>query len=243
MLERIQSLVEAIRSVSDNIAHDLRTPLTRLNNSLDDLAKSLSSQSGTEIRQARETVEKAISESNSLLATFEAVLRIARLEDNSYNVTLTEVSPSRMIEELVELYDPIVEEKNISLETDLCSPSIYIAGDRDALAQALANLLDNALQHTPGGGKIVLESRLVNGQFEISVTDTGPGIPVEYHDKVIKRFVRLDDGSRTTPGNGLGLCLVDAVARMHKVELVLENVHPSGLKVTLRNFKLVKSST
>ena len=239
MLERIQHLVEAVRSVSDDIAHDLKTPLTRLRNDLDELARNLADHSGVALEEERTIVGRAISEADSLLTTFEAVLRIARLESNPHRDSFAAVSASELIEELAELYEPNAEEKEITLSTYTSSASIHILVDRDALAQALTNLLDNALRYTPGGGRIVLESRIVDGKFEISVADSGPGIPVQYHEEVTKRFVRLDDGSRTTPGNGLGLCLVAAVARMHKLDLKLENTQP-GLKVRLRGFEKVK---
>lgn len=241
MLERIQQLVEAVRSVSDNVAHDLRTPITRLRNNLEEIARQLTHQSGSEIEDTRTAIEQSISEADSLLQTFEAVLRITRLEGGIYSENFSEVSVSELIEDLGELYDPIASEKSISLMTTVCSPSPIVSVDRDAIAQALTNLLDNALTYTPQGGRIAVVGQFVDRQFEISVSDTGPGIPPEFHDEVMKRFVRLDDDSRTTPGNGLGLCLVSAVVQIHKLKLVLENTHP-GLKVRLKNFKVVGSN-
>ncbi len=238
MLERIQTLVEAIRSVSNNIAHDLRTPLTRLRNNLDELARSLADRSDFELAQAREATEKSIYEADSLLRTFEAVLRIARLENSPDSASIDEVSATELIEELTELYGPIAEERSITLNTLVDPHSTRILVDRDALSQALANLLDNALKYTPEGGTISVQGQYLEHQFEIAVSDGGPGIPTEYHQEVMKRFVRLGDASRTTPGNGLGLSLVAAVARMHKLEVVLENTTP-GLTVRLKKFKTV----
>lgn len=235
MLERIQSLVEAIRSVSDNIAHDLRTPLTRLRNDLDELSRDLLNGTEQTKADASEKVEKAISEADSLLRTFDALLRIARLEDKSFGETFTEVSVRSLLEDLVDLYGPIADSKSITVTTsiDPDSPAIYV--DRDAIAQALANILDNALKYTPEGGKILIEGGNRLQGFEIAVADSGPGIAPEHHKEVLKRFVRLDDASRTTPGNGLGLSLVAAVARMHKLELEFENAAP-GLIVRLKGF-------
>ncbi len=242
MLERIQQLVEALRSVSDNIAHDLRTPLTRLRNNLEEITRQLPTQLEKETNDTHEAIEKSISEADSLLQTFDAVLRIARLEDNLYSENLSAVSVAELIDDLAELYDPIASEKSITLHTNVCSPSPLVSIDRDAVAQALANLLDNALTYTPSGGRISVDGQFSDHRFEISVSDTGPGIPLEFHDEVMKRFVRLDDGSRTTPGNGLGLCLVSAVAQIHRLELVLENTDP-GLKVRLSNFEVVASNS
>lgn len=241
MLERIQSLVEAIRSVSDNIAHDLRTPLTRLRNNLDELSRDLANRTGQGFEEAGEKVDKAISEADSLLTTFEALLRIARLENRSFGETFTEVSVAELLEELVDLYGPIADSKSIAMTTSIDSDSTSIYIDRNAIAQALANLLDNALKYTPENGKILIEGRSQPQGFEITVADSGPGIAPEYHQEVLKRFVRLDDASRTTPGNGLGLSLVAAVARMHKLDLDFENANP-GLIVRLRKFRRVRSN-
>ena len=235
MLERIQSLVEAIRSVSDNIAHDLRTPLTRLRNDLDELARDLENRTGQDVKEASEKVEKAIAEADSLLRTFDALLRIARLENKSFGDTFTEVPVRILLEDLVDLYGPIADSKSIAITTLIDSDSAEIYVDRDAIAQALANLLDNALKYTPQGGEILIEGKFQSGESEIAVTDSGPGIAPEHHKDVLKRFVRLDDASRTTPGNGLGLSLVAAVARMHKLDLVFENANP-GLVVRLKRF-------
>ncbi len=236
MLERIQTLVEAVRSVADNIAHDLRTPLTRLRNHLDEIAGNLAASQNREPDEAREAVAKAISESDSLLRTFDALLRITRLENQTFGETFSDVAVSSLTEELIDLYAPIAESRNISLIADISPATVEIYADRDALAQALANLLDNALQFSPEGGRVTIEGRRVEEGFEMVVTDSGAGIPVEYHEEVLKRFVRLDDSSRTSPGNGLGLSLVAAVARMHKVDLQFENTEP-GFKVCLRYFR------
>ncbi len=238
MLERIQTLVEAIRSVSDNIAHDLRTPLTRLRNDLDEIARSLNGRTELEMEQAKESVEKAIFEADTLLRTFEALLRIARLENRPFGESFNEVSVGQLVEELIDLYGPIADSQSISLTASVESDSTVLFVDRDALAQALANLVDNALKYTPQHGTIAVEGKSSADAFEIAISDNGPGIPAEYHQEVLKRFVRLDDSSRTTAGNGLGLSLVAAVARMHNLELVLEDAKP-GLRVRLKNFKLV----
>ncbi len=239
MLVRIQTLVETVRSVSDNIAHDLRTPLTRLRNDLDEIARDLTGRPDQELEAARESVDKAIAEADSLLRTFEALLRIARLENKPFGESFSEVAVSSLIEELVDLYGPIADSKSIALTTSINPESATIFVDRDAMAQALANLMDNALKYTPDRGSIAIKGAQSADGFAIAITDSGPGIPAEHHQEVLKRFVRLGDGSRTTPGNGLGLSLVAAVARMHKLDLVLEDAEP-GLKVWLKNIRLVE---
>ena len=242
MLERIQYLVEEIRNVSNNIAHDLKTPLTRLYNQLDELARDLD---GVEIEGAqdlRQKTESAIAEADSLLGTFDALLRIANLENKSFGDAFSDVSVYELLNELGDLYGPIADEKNVALKITVDEDAGTIFVDRNAVAQAISNLLDNALKYSPQGGTVVVSGSQVSQGFEIDVTDTGQGIPAEHHATVLKRFVRLDDSSRTTSGNGLGLSLVAAVARMHKLELVLENAQP-GLKVRLKNLKHTPKTT
>ncbi len=239
MLERIQTLVEAVRNVSDNIAHDLRSPLTRLRNHLDEIARDLTGKDDPELVEARESVDQAMAEADSLLQTFAALLRIARFENQPFGETFSDVTVQLLIEELADLYAPIAEGKNIRLTTAVNPSTAKIFVDRDALAQALSNLLDNALKYSPEGGTIEITGNHLERGVEITISDLGPGIPVEYHQEVQKRFVRLGDGSRTTPGNGLGLSLVAAVARMHKVELQFINNEP-GFQVCMRYFREVK---
>lgn len=226
MLERIEELMATVRQVSDNIAHDLRTPLTRLRTRLE-LARAEADLP----EESREAVDRAVEDAEELLTTFNALLRIARIESGSRRDGFARIDLTGLVRDLAELYEPLAGEKAQQL-TVAIEDGVSIEGDRDLLFQAAANLVDNAIKHSPRGGRIELSSRLHNGRPEIAVTDTGPGIPADMREKVFRRFFRLDD-SRSTPGSGLGLSLVRAVAGLHGAAVVLEDNHP-GLRARLR---------
>lgn len=226
MLERIEQLMATVRQVSDNIAHDLRTPLTRLRTRLE-LARSVTDLSG----EAREAVDRAVEDAEELLATFNALLRIARIESGSRRSGFARVDLSRLVKDLAELYEPLAADKAQDL-TVAVEDGVHVEGDRDLLFQAAANLVDNAIKYSPPGRPIELSARLNSGRPEIAVTDSGPGIPRDMRDKVFQRFFRLDD-SRSSPGSGLGLSLVRAVAELHGAGVDLEDNRP-GLRVSLR---------
>jgi signal transduction histidine kinase len=225
MLERIEELLEGVKQVSDNIAHDLRTPLARLRNRLDELRKD---RAGEEDR--RESVEAAIREADGLLETFGALIRIGRLEAGSRRAGFGRIDLGSLAEDVVELYEPVAEERKQRL-TSLLDARPMVTGDRDLLFQALANLVDNALKHTPEGGNIQVWMGTVEGRPRVTVSDDGPGIPDEEKGLVFRRFYRLD-ASRTSPGSGLGLSLVAAVAKLHHLEIGLEDSIP-GLRAML----------
>jgi signal transduction histidine kinase len=222
MLDRIQQLMDGVRHVSDNIAHDLKTPLTRLRNRLEQLAND---------RHADcEEAELALADADAMLATFNALLRIARIEAGARREAFTTVPLRSVVEDAAELYEALAEERGQSLQVSIeAEPSIQ--GDRDLLFQALTNLLDNAIKYTPQGGRLDIALRRARSGAEIRVTDSGPGIPGKDHARVLERFVRLED-SRSTPGNGLGLSLVAAVAKLHNAEVRFEEASP-GLVVSL----------
>lgn len=223
MLGELSSLVEGVRRVSDSIAHDLRTPLARLKTRLERLRRG---------RPEEEEIGEAIEEADRLLAMFGAVLRIARIESGERGrAALSEVDLTSLIDDVTELYRPLIEEKGSRLSLHN-APSVVVQGDRDMLFQAVANLLDNAIKHTPEGGRIEISLAPSAGGAEVVVADDGPGIPPEEREKVRERFYRLDR-SRTTPGAGLGLSLVSAVAARHGGELRLEDNEP-GLRAVLR---------
>ncbi len=221
MLAELSNLVEGVRRVSDSIAHDLRTPLARLKTRLERLRRS---------RPEEEEIGEAIDEADRLLATFGALLRIARIESGERGRgAFTVVDLTSLIDDVAELYRPLVEEKGSKLSLHN-APSVVVQGDRDMLFQAVANLVDNAIKHTPGGGRIEISLAGDRGAA-IVVADDGPGIPPEEREKVRERFYRLDR-SRTTPGAGLGLSLVSAVAARHGGEFRLEDNEP-GLRAML----------
>jgi signal transduction histidine kinase len=209
MLGRIERLTAGLRHAGDAIAHDLRSPLTRLRTSLE--AGLRAAEHGA---SGEETLREALSDTEDLLATFNAVLRIARLESGERRETLSLLDPAEIVSDLAELYEPVAEDASLAFETDI-QTGLEVLGDRELISQALANLLDNAIKYCPEGGTVTLRlRRTAEGEREISVADTGPGIPQHERERVLERFVRLES-SRSLPGAGLGLSLVKAVADIH----------------------------
>lgn len=228
MLERIQSLMMEAKRVSDNIAHDLRTPLSRLLNQLEalELDETLSEVTQSRLRQVSE-------EANGLLVTFNALLRIARIESQASDEDFKLVSLNKIACDAVEFYEPLCtdNEQTIVL-TDLTQASIF--GDRDLIFQAITNLIDNAVKYSPTGTRIQVEVEQTPQHTSVSVVDQGAGVSEQHYDNIIKRFFRLDS-ARTTPGNGLGLSLVRAVAQLHGAQLHFTCNSP-GLRATLLFF-------
>jgi signal transduction histidine kinase len=225
MLARIETLMGGMRLVTDSLAHDLRSPLTRARSAID---MALRRDQGAE--QYREALEQTAAELETILRTFEALISIAQAEAGVDSLKLSDLDLSALTGDLLEVYQPIAEDAGIELNGEI-SEKIPVAGHRQLLAQALANLLDNAVKYSPPGGRIDLTLRSDDGVVQLTVADSGPGIPAEDRERVLQRFVRLDD-SRGTPGSGLGLSLVAAVAKLHGVDLALEDNVP-GLKVIL----------
>ena len=225
MLDRIQALMEDIRRVSDNIAHDLKTPLARLRQHLEKarLQEPASSKSA-------QNLEQSIREADSLLVTFNALLRIARIEAGQLTAGFTQIDYCTLLEDIVEFYEPLMEDKYQTLETGL-DTHILSWGDRDLLFQALANLIENAIKYTPEKGNISLTLTRHVDDVIITISDNGPGIPESEYENVFRRFYRLDQ-SRTTSGNGLGLSMVAAVISMHNGDIALNNNRP-GLKIQI----------
>lgn len=226
MLDQIQRLVTSMRQVTENIAHDLRSPLNRLRTRLE---ITLMEEASPEAYRA--ALERSIEEADQLIATFNALLSIARIEAGSTPVGGESVDVSALVRDAAEFYQPVAEGRGQTFDIDAV-PDLAVTGNRQLLNQAVGNLIDNAIKYGGDGGRITVTARSTEAEIEIAVADNGPGIPEADRERVQGRFVRLE-ASRSRPGSGLGLSLVRAVAGLHGGELALEDNAP-GLRAVLR---------
>jgi len=226
MLERNEMAMESVRQVSNDIAHDLRTPLTRLRQRLE-----LAQRRARSLEEWQRAADGCISDMDAILETFGALLRIAQIESGMPARRFAEVDLSELLRTVAEVYQPMAEEKNQRFTIDI-APGLTVRGDRELLSQMVANVIENGMKHSPAGTSIGLMTSQSPGTITATVMDSGPGIPVADRGRVFRRFYRLES-SRSTPGSGLGLSLVEAIAALHGVNIELTDNGP-GLRVTLR---------
>lgn len=225
MLERIDTLMTGMRAVTDSLSHDLRSPLTRAKGGIE-----MALRHKGDAETYREALEHTNVELDTILRTFTALMDIAAAESGMDRLSFKPVDLSELASDLFEMYQPIAEEAGIGLSAEI-ERGIGVSGHRQLLAQAIVNLLDNAVKFTPEGGQITVSLQVDEGAPQLTVADGGPGIPEEDRERVLQRFVRLDS-SRSAPGSGLGLSLVAAVSRLHGASLKLADNSP-GLRATI----------
>lgn len=225
MLERIENLIISQRQVTNNIAHDLRSPLNRMRSRMEVALLDRNAKPA----ELRDVIASSVIDAENLLRTFNAMMNIAQVESRARD-DFKDISLSHICEDLAEMYDVLSEEGELSFAQNI-APNLHIMGNRQLIAQAITNLLDNAVKYTPKGGNIELIAYHNGKNIIVAVADNGEGIPDDKRGEVLKRFVRLDS-ARSTPGNGLGLSLVTAIMNLHSGVIHLEDNKP-GLRIEL----------
>lgn len=227
VLERTQKLAISVRQAGDSIAHDLRTPLTRMRVDVEVVLQS------DDAEAWHATLERILAEVDGMQTTFNSLLALGQAEAGGMRLKPNDVNLSRLLEEIAELYSPSAEEHELTLQVEV-QEGIQLQGDKQLLAQTFSNLLDNAMKYVPSGGTIRLSAVLQGKNAVVAVEDNGPGIPEEMRDKVFERFTRIDP-SRTLPGTGLGLALVKAFVELHRGTIRIEQSAMGGaaFKITL----------
>jgi signal transduction histidine kinase len=228
MLDEIERLMNDVKGVTEDIAHDMRTPLTRLLAGLERVRRR-----DATAEEYVAAVDEAIVETKGILTTFGALLRIAEVEAGARRAGFRTLDLTTVVIDVAELYEPMAESKQIqlSIENDVATAGAEMAGDPSLLFEAIGNLVDNAIKFTPPGGQVGLRILRRKDRLGVEVSDTGPGIPEAERDAVLRRFHRVEK-CRSTPGSGLGLSLVAAVAKLHGLDLAIEDARP-GCRVTL----------
>ena len=220
-----EALIASMRQVSADIAHDLKTPIQRVAVILDEIRRKTQLSLGQ-----NELLDQALSETDSIVKTFQALLQLAQIEGGAVRDRFVATDFGEVVADVVDFLGAEAEEKGYRLDFSVAGPAPFrVNGDRHLLTLVLANLIENALRHTPAGTTIRVELSRSQGRVVLCVADNGPGIPADEREKVLRRLYRLEQ-SRTTEGNGLGLSLVSAIADLHGATLLLEDNHP-GLKV------------
>jgi signal transduction histidine kinase len=224
MLDEMETMIHALAGVGNDIAHDLRTPLTRAR-----LALERGRTNATTMEQLQATTDKAVANIDQSLTIITALLRLAAIENSRRSAAFGDVPLHEMLREVCDIYEPIAENKNINLRVDV-GHRLSVRGDRDLLLEAVANLVDNAIKFTPEGGKVDIELLRREGETIVRVTDTGPGIGEQEREAVLRRFYRSDK-IRSTPGVGLGLNLVAAIVKLHGFRLMIHSGQGGRLEI------------
>jgi signal transduction histidine kinase len=227
MLDRLNKLMIGMKDVSDNIAHDLRTPLNKIRTNLE-----VTLMSNPDSESYRQTINDVIDDVDSLINTFNSLLAISRVDSGSISLKKEKINIKNLIEDIVDLWEPLAEEKGVILNNE-CDIDIYLEGNKNLLSQAISNLIDNAIKYGESKNIVNVGSRDNKDSILIWVSDTGPGIHDKDKEKVLDRFTRLDT-SRNTSGTGLGLSLVSSMIKFHQGTIELLDAKPKGLIVKLQ---------